>query len=117
MAHVTIDLAKRQVNLDEITSEDDYLQHLLEAAEVHVANITHRTIAEIIETYGVDEDGDGINDDLPPTLKHAILLMVAHWYNQREAVAAVQMREVPQAFKALILPYKRLSYDRQVIDD
>lgn len=41
-------------------------------------------------------------------LKHAILLMVGHWYANREAVSERQMAQVPLAVDALTAPYRRV---------
>lgn len=51
----------------------------------------------------------GVADSaVPAPIKHAILLMVGHWYANREAVAEAQMHEVPMAVDALIRPYRRV---------
>ena len=46
---------------------------------------------------------------LPPSLKTAILMMVAHWYRTREPVIiGMTSSETPFALNALIEPHKRL---------
>lgn len=45
---------------------------------------------------------------VPKPLQAAIKMLVAHWYDHREAVAAGAMSEVPMAVNALIAPYRRL---------
>lgn len=40
--------------------------------------------------------------DVPAGIRHALLLMVAHWYENREAVGEKAMHEVPMAVTALI---------------
>jgi uncharacterized phiE125 gp8 family phage protein len=51
----------------------------------------------------------GVADSaVPAPIKHAILLMVGHWYANREAVAPGQMYDVPMAVDALIRPYRRV---------
>lgn len=44
----------------------------------------------------------------PLTLTHAVMMLAAHWYNQRESVSGVQMTEVPDGLSSLIKPYRRL---------
>lgn len=44
---------------------------------------------------------------VPAAIKAAILLMVAHWFNNREAVSAEGLTEVPASAHALIAPYRR----------
>jgi len=47
----------------------------------------------------------------PSTLQHAIMVLAAHWYNQRESVSTTQMYEVPDTLQALIKPYRKLVDD------
>ena len=99
MATVDLALLKQHVRADDFSGDDEYLQLLLDAAEEYVVNATHRTGDELI-TMG--------HGELPLTLQQAVLLTAAHWYNQREAVAGVQMTEVPYTLQALIKPYRKL---------
>ena len=41
---------------------------------------------------------------VPASIKHAILMLVAHWYENREAVGKAEA--LPMAFHALIAPYR-----------
>jgi len=41
-------------------------------------------------------------------IKSAILLLMAHWYQNREAVSASTVTELPMAVNALIAPYRRV---------
>lgn len=44
--------------------------------------------------------------DVPKALHVAMFLMVAHWYEQREAVSRSTMSSVPHALDELIAPYR-----------
>ncbi len=44
----------------------------------------------------------------PAAIKAAILLMVGHWYENREAVSEGSFSAVPMAVDALIAPYRRV---------
>lgn len=99
MALTDLELLKKHVRADDFADDDDYLAHLLEAAERYVCTATNRTPAELTENTGT----------LPITLQHAVLLIAAHWYNQREAVAGTQMQEVPYTLSALIKPFRKLA--------
>ncbi|NTF69383.1 head-tail connector protein [Rhizobium rhizogenes] len=46
--------------------------------------------------------------ELPPSIKHAALLMVGHWYENREAVTTDQkgLANLPLAVDALLAPYR-----------
>lgn len=99
MASVDISLLKQHVRADDFSEDDQYLQHLLEAAEQYVCDATNRTTDELLKLGG---------EALPVTLQQAVLMIAGHWYNQREAVSGVQMAEVPYTLQALIKPYRKL---------
>ena len=55
------------------------------------------------------EAGFGAAADVPREIRQAILLLAAHWYENREAVlVGTTVREVPLAFKALSDPWRLL---------
>ena len=52
--------------------------------------------------------GYGFPADVPDPIKQAMLLLIGHWYeNREEVVLGVTPAIVPQAAKALIAPYRR----------
>jgi len=54
--------------------------------------------------------GYGVAASVPEALKHAIKLLVGHWYEHREAVTPGDMRTVPMAYESLIAPFRVLFY-------
>lgn len=51
--------------------------------------------------------GYGAPDEVPTDIKHAVLMLAAHWYENRETViVGTTVRNVPFAYEALIGPYK-----------
>lgn len=96
---VSLSLFKKHVRADDFADDDDYLMFLLESAEEAVITATNRTRNEL------EQMGDG---DVPLPIKHAIMMLGAHWYNQRESVSSVQMHSVPDSLQSLIKPYRKL---------
>lgn len=103
MATVDLELLKKHVRADDFNDDDEYLAHLLEAAEQYVCSATNRTAEELLEMGG--------GGSMPSMLQTAVLLLAGHWYNQREAVSGVQMTEVPYTLNALIKPFRKLADD------
>lgn len=48
-----------------------------------------------------------VASDVPQAIRQAALLLVGHWYENREAVATKAMPPVPMAVDALLRPYRR----------
>lgn len=101
MAELNLELLKKHVRADDFTEDDSYLEHLLDTAKEAVITATNRTEVEL--------KGEG--SDLPGMLKQAVLMLAAHWYNQRESVATAQMHEVPDSIAALVKPFRKLVED------
>ena len=102
MAVVSLALFKKHVRADDFADDDEYLAHLLEAAEVSVITATNRSVQELAE---------GNAGEFPTPLKHAVMMLAAHWYNQRESVSSVQMHQVPDSLQTLVKPYRKLVGD------
>lgn len=104
MAAVDLALFKKHVKADDFADDDTYLQHLLDAAEVSVITATHRTENEL-KAIG--------NGEIPTPIVQAIMMLAAHWYNQRESVSTAQMHQVPDSLSALIKQYRKLVKDKE----
>lgn len=50
-------------------------------------------------------------DSVPPAIKHALLMLVGHWYENRESInIGGVVSSIPLAFDALISPYRRVRF-------
>lgn len=94
--YVTLEEAKRHLQVDEdYNGEDLYINSLIDAAEVVVADhIKYDSLAIAFP------DGS-----VPLPVKHAILLMIGSLYANREPVAFAQSYEVPLSYGYLLGPY------------
>ena len=101
---VSIELLKHQVRWDEFSNDEEYLQALLDAAVDSVIASTHRTEDELKNKYGA----------FPRQLVLASVMVAAHWYNQREAVTAVNMQAVPLAYDYLVKPFRKLEHPEDI---
>jgi uncharacterized phiE125 gp8 family phage protein len=52
--------------------------------------------------------GYGGASSVPPAIRAAALLLIGHWYANREAVSEAQMAEVPLAVSSLLGPFRRV---------
>lgn len=51
--------------------------------------------------------GYATNDDVPDTLRHAALLLIGHWFENREAVAVgMTSTDTPLGYESLIRPHR-----------
>ena len=104
MANV-VDLAlfKQHVKADDFADDD-----LLKSATGHVIRATNRTEAELTEMGG---------GEFPAELQQAIMMLGAHWYNQRESNAQTIMPEVANSLQAIIKPFRKLVKDDSGTDE
>lgn len=47
-----------------------------------------------------------LSSDTPEAIRHAMLMMIAHWFENRESVTNVAALEVPLSTQALLAPYR-----------
>lgn len=97
----TIEELKQQVNVDH-DDDDNLLLTYSSAAKTTIENYINRKLYE-----------DSVPDDcsngmvINNVIKVAILMLVAHWYDNREAVAVNSSAVVlPLAYQMLINPYR-----------
>lgn len=89
---MTLNEVKKHLNIDESFTEDDnYITDLIKVAEDAVAKNENIALNNMIE------DGE-----LPPSVKHSILLLIGNLYNNREATSYSVPSEVPYTYKYLI---------------
>ena len=88
---------------DDDTSEDDLLTIYIGAAKRHVETFTRRTLYATNTDPGYESDEDRLllDDDV----RTAMLLLVGHWFANREAVSDKSLSEIPLAVNALLQPY------------
>lgn len=89
---LTLGEAKDHLRVD-FDDEDVSIRAMIESAFDHMRSIDVQYLGEA--------------DELPPALRHAALMLVAHFYTNREAVGE-PMQAVPLGFDRLIAPYRSL---------
>lgn len=93
MAYVTIDMAKRHLNVElDYSGDDELIQDYIEAAESVVSSDLNESLQDM-----ENEEGN-----IPKHIRQAILLLVGHFYANREPVAFANVHEVPLSYKHLI---------------
>lgn len=98
---VTLDLLKKHLNIDEeYTGEDDYLMMLSGSAEEFIGKYIDRDLEEVCEENG---------GDLPLPILHAILILTANHYANRESIAFTSVSVIPFSMEVLLDPYRKIS--------
>lgn len=91
--YITLSEAKRHLNLtDEWFKEDD--AYILELIRV-VEDVVEKRIGKPLNKC-LGKDGG-----LEPSVKHSILVLIATYYNQREATSPSSISKVPYTFDFL----------------
>ncbi|MBY5942774.1 head-tail connector protein [Halomonas sp. DP5N14-9] len=86
------------------TEEDDLLEVYSQAASRFIENQTDRTLYASSDSVPDEDDCPLVMDG---SVRTAMLLLIGHWYENREAVVVGTITsEVPMAVEALIQPYR-----------
>lgn len=99
--YVTLETVKTHLNIDrDYIDDDEYITDLIDAATVAVENHIMHPLTDVITD----------DDELPSAIKHAIMLLVADFYNNRETTSYSAMKELPLSYSYLLQPYKDYSF-------
>lgn len=91
--YITLKEARRHLQLDDFFTEDDRLiVGYIRAAEDATAKRLNRPLNELVDRH---------TGELAPSVKSAILLLVGHLYNQREATTIQNLRETTLGWEML----------------
>ncbi|EPA6640343.1 TPA: head-tail connector protein [Serratia marcescens] len=101
-----LELVKEHCRLEsDFTDDDSILNLYIGAASRYVETWTRRKMyeSETSEGYADDHDSILLGDDV----KAAMLLLIGHWYENRETVSVGQVAtDIPFAAEALLQPYR-----------
>lgn len=102
---IEIDLVKLHLRMELAdTSEDVYVQHLIDSALITFGVFTSRTLLAVGATLP-DPLGSALHITKP--IEHGALLLIGHWYLHRESVlVGVTGSELPMATQSLWAPYR-----------
>jgi len=103
---LTVDQVKHHCNIEQDFTEDDaWLAARIKAAVRYVENYTRRTLYENADdpVYMADSDALLYGEDV----ETAMLMLIAHWYANREAVVTgVSVANLDFAVEAFLQPYR-----------
>lgn len=102
---IAIETVREHCRIDpDDNGEDSLLSIYIGAAKRHIEKWTRRNLYETNADAGfyTDEDRLLLDDDI----RLVILLLVGHWYANREAVSDKNTSEMPLAVDALLQPYR-----------
>lgn len=86
---LALDDVKHHLRIDEeVTDDDAYLINLEMAARIHTENVLRRDL----------------DDTCGENIKLANLLLIAHWFRNREAVGDDKLAGLPLAYQAILAP-------------
>lgn len=101
--------------IDEDSSHDDILlTGFISAAKNHIAQTLNRKIVSRTSDIELDEDTLlpideyvlAMDTEAGSSIRLALLLVVGHWYLNRESTSTLTIKEVPMSFNALLQPYR-----------
>lgn len=110
-----LDIIKQHVRLEPDFEDDDtLLDTYSNAAQRYVEHHSGRNLYADQSAIPTDVDGNITDEDalvLDDDITTAMLLLIGHWYANREAVViGASPTDVPMAFAALISPYRHFHF-------
>lgn len=97
MTYLNLELIKNHLNLQNFSDDDTYLQHLGSAVEFVVERDIDKKLTIIAQENG---------GELPPSLLHAMLLLLGSYYANRENVSYASCVEVPKTYQYICDLYR-----------
>lgn len=104
MTYLNLELIKNHLNLQNFSDDDTYLQHLGSAVEF----VVERDIDKKLTTIAQENGGE-----LPPSLLHAMLLLLGTYYANRENVSYASCVEVPKTYQYICDLYRSYGVNSQ----
>lgn len=101
--YITLDEAKKHLNVEsDFTEDDSYITSLIEVAEAKVsAELCLKSTDDLKTLRG--------GEVIPPPIKQAIMLTIGLYYNNREEVTVSQTHTLAQGALHLIQLYRDYS--------
>jgi hypothetical protein len=94
---VTVTLQELMAQTNALPEDATLLELYADAAEEQIEVDTNRPLSELIP------EGES---SYPKKIKLAVLLLVGHWYRNREAFSTVEMKEVPKTYNTLVASFR-----------
>ena len=94
---VTVTLQELMAQTNALPEDATLLELYADAAEEQIDVDTNRPLSELIP------EGES---SYPKKIKLAVLLLVGHWYRNREAFSTVEMKEVPKTYNTLVASFR-----------
>lgn len=104
MNYLNLELIKNHLNLQDFSDDDKYLQHLGSAVEFVVERDIDKKLSKIAEENG---------GEFPPSLLHAMLLLLGSYYANRENISYSSCVEVPKTYAYILDLYRSYGVNSQ----
>ena len=104
---ISITECRRQCNLesDEVDF-DPWFNQVIPAAIIVIETLTFRKFYKTQEEVDASEDESASLFD--EGLKLGALMLIGHWFLNRETTTVLNLNETPMALEYLVLPYRRM---------
>ncbi|MGJ8680512.1 head-tail connector protein [Paraglaciecola sp.] len=113
---ITVSECKQQCSIEEgLIDFDPWFARIILAATAALQSYLNRKLfanqSDLDAAKSQLEDDDNSLDTamvITEDLKHAMLMMIAHWFENRETASSSTIKNVPVAFQFLAGPYRSI---------
>ena len=99
---VTVTLQELIAQTNALAEDSALLQLYADTAEEQIEVDINRPLSELATTQGES----GSVTSYPNKIRLAVLLLVGHWYRNREAFSTTELKEVPKTYNTLIASFR-----------
>jgi hypothetical protein len=104
---VTVTLEELITQTNALAEDATLLQLYADAAEEQIEVDINRPLSELAtETQVQGAQGSESVISYPNKIRLAVLLLVGHWYRNREAFSTTELKEVPKTYNTLIASFR-----------
>lgn len=111
---ITIDQCKSQCNIElEELEFDRWFRQTIPAVTALIKNYLNRPLYDSKDALDaakaeLEDEDTSLNTAIifSDDLKHAMLMMIAHWFENRETTSSLTIKDVPMSFHFLVDPYR-----------
>nr|WP_136252873.1 head-tail connector protein [Ningiella ruwaisensis] len=107
---ISVAECRLQCNLDQDEHDFDiWFEQVIPSAILAIQNLINRKIYATQQDLDDDENAPGNAIVFNESLRLGALMLIGHWFINRESTSALSLNETPMALDYLVRPYRHMA--------